>query len=74
MGVAGPNFEPHPLNLVRIDFFLSCKNAEIFVVIFQVVSNLARNEFSPNLEGVAQKMDLPRPFEVLEVFGWKFKF
>ena len=30
--------------------------------------------FSPNLKGVAQKMDLPCPFEVLEVFGWKFKF
>ena len=32
-----------------------------------------RNEFSPNLEGVAQKMGLPRPQEVLEVFGGKSK-
>ena len=42
MGVAGPFFEPHPSNLVRIHFSLSCKNAEIFVVIFQVISNLAK--------------------------------
>ena len=42
MSVVGPIFEPHPSNLVRIHFFLSCKNAEIFVVIFQVVSNLAK--------------------------------
>ena len=33
MGVAGSFFEPHPSNLVRIRFFLSCTNAEIFVVI-----------------------------------------
>ena len=42
MGVAGPFFEPHPSNLVRINFIFSCINAEIFVVIFQVVSNLAK--------------------------------
>ena len=42
MGVAGPFFEPHPSNLVRIHYFLSCENSEIFVVIFQVVSNLAK--------------------------------
>ena len=42
MGVAGPFFEPHPSNLVRIHFILSCKSAEIFVVIFQLVSNLAK--------------------------------
>ena len=42
MGVAGPFFEPQPSNLVRIHFFLSCKDAEIFAVIFQLVSNLAK--------------------------------
>ena len=42
MGVAGPFFEPHPSNLVRFHFFLSCKNAKIFVVIFQLVSNWAK--------------------------------
>ena len=42
MGVASPFFEPRPSNLVRIHFFLSCKSAEIFVVIFQLVSNLAK--------------------------------
>ena len=42
MGVAGSFFEPHPSNLVRIHFILSCKSAEIFVVIFQLVSNLAK--------------------------------
>ena len=31
-----------PSNLVRIHFILSCKSAEIFVVIFQLVSNLAK--------------------------------
>ena len=33
-----------------------------------------RFEFSPNLEGVAQKLGLPRPFEVLDAFGRKFIF
>ena len=42
MGVAGPFFEPRPSNLVRIHFILSCKSAEIFVVIFQLVFNLAK--------------------------------
>ena len=37
MGVAGPFFEPHPSNLVRIHFFLSCKSAEIFVALPQMV-------------------------------------
>ena len=32
-----------------------------------------KNERSPNLEGVAQKMSLARPQEVLEVFGGKSK-
>ena len=41
---------------------------------FQHFYNLGRNEFSPNLKGVAQKMDPLRPFEVLDIFGRKFKF
>ena len=40
---------------------------------FQDFYNLGRNEFSPNLKGVAQKMDLPRSFEVLDIFGRKSK-
>ena len=40
---------------------------------FQHFYNLGRNEFSPNLKGVAQKMDLPCPFEVLDIFGGKSK-
>ena len=32
-----------------------------------------RNQFSPNLKGVAQKLALPCPFEVLDVFGRKSK-
>ena len=40
---------------------------------FQHFYNLERNEFSPNLKGMAQKMDPPRPFEVLDVFGRKSK-
>ena len=42
MGVAGPFFEPHPSNLVRIHYFVSYKNAEIFVMISQIVSELAK--------------------------------
>ena len=41
LGVEGPFFEVHPLNLVRIYFFISCKNAEIFEMISQVVSDFA---------------------------------
>ena len=39
----------------------------------QYFYNLERNEFSPIFKGVAQKMDLPRPLEVLEGFGGKSK-
>ena len=42
MGVAGSIFEPHPPNFVKIHFFMSCKNAEIFVMISQVVPDLAK--------------------------------
>ena len=34
---------------------------------------MEKSEFSPNLEGVAQKMGLLRPFGVLDVFGGKSK-
>ena len=40
---------------------------------FQHFYNYARNEFSPSLKGVAQKMDPPHPFEVLDIFGGKSK-
>ena len=42
MGIAGSFFELHLPNLVRINFLLSCKNAGTFVVISQVVSDLAK--------------------------------
>ena len=35
------------------------------------VYNYRRNVFTPNLEGVAQKIGLPSSFEVLNVFGRK---
>ena len=38
---------------------------------FQHFYNYERNEISPNLEGVAQKVCLLRPFEVLYIFGGK---
>ena len=41
---------------------------------FQHFYNLGRNEFSPNLKGVAQKLGPPPPFEVLDIFGGKSKF
>ena len=42
MDVAGLFLQQRPPNLVRIHFFLSCKNVEIFVMTFQVVFNLAK--------------------------------
>ena len=41
-GMAGPIFELHPSNLVRIHIFPSCKNAENFVTKSQVVLELAK--------------------------------
>ena len=35
--------------------------------------NYRINDFSPNLKGVAQKIGLPCPFEVLDIFGGKSK-
>ena len=40
---------------------------------FQHIYNSERNEFSPNLEGVTNKLDLPCPFDVLDTFGGKSK-
>ena len=40
---------------------------------FQHFYNYGRNEFSPNLKDVAQKLDLPCPFDVLYTFGRKSK-
>ena len=54
-------------------FLLNWKLLEISQQKFQHFYNLGRNEFSPNLKGVAQKLGLPRPFEVLDVFGGKSK-
>ena len=54
-------------------FFPNLKPLEISLPKFQHFYNFKRNEFSPNLEGVAQKIGLPRPFEVLNVFGRKSK-
>ena len=36
--------------------------------------NYKSNEFSPNLEGVAQKIDRLGPLEALDIFGGKSKF
>ena len=52
-------------------FFLNLKPLEISSPKFYHLYNYKRNEFSQNLEGVAQKMGLTRPFEVLNVFGRK---
>ena len=54
-------------------FLLNHKLFEITLQKFQHYYNSWRNEFSPNLEGVAQKLDLPRPFDVLDPFGGKSK-
>ena len=44
-------------------FLLNQKPLEISQQKFQHFYNLGGNEFSPNLEGVAQKMDPLRPFQ-----------
>ena len=54
-------------------FLLNHKPFEITLQKFQHFYDSGRNEFSPNLEGVAQKLDLPRPFDVLDTFGGKSK-
>ena len=42
---------------------LISKPFDVVLPKFQHVYNLEKNEFSPNLEGVAQKMGPPRPFQ-----------
>ena len=41
---------------------------------FQHSYNSWKNGFWQNLEGVAQKLNLPRPFDVFDGFGGKSKF
>ena len=48
---------------------LNLKPFEIALQKFQHIYNTERNEFSPYLKDVAQKLDLPRPFDVLDIFG-----
>ena len=52
---------------------LNLKPFEIALQKFQHNYNFGRNRFSPNLEVVAQKLDLPRPFDVFDTFGRKSK-
>ena len=42
---------------------LISKPFDVLLSKFQHAYNLEKNEFSPNLEGVAQKMGPPRPFQ-----------
>ena len=53
---------------------LNQKPLEISQQKFQHFYNLGGNEFSPNLEGVAQKMGRLGPLEALDIFGGKSKF
>ena len=52
---------------------LNSKPFEIALQKFQHFYKLERNNLAPNLEGVAQTMGLPRPFELLDIFGRKVK-
>ena len=52
---------------------LISKPSKVVLPKFQHICNLEKYRFSPNLKGVAQKMDPPRPFEVLYIFGGKSK-
>ena len=54
-------------------FLLNQEPLEISKQKIQEFYNLGGNIFSPNLEGVAQKMGLLPPLEVLDVFGGKSK-
>ena len=53
---------------------LISKSFEVEPPKFQHFYNYKRNEFSPNLEGVAQKMGRLGPLEALDIFGRKSKF
>ena len=55
-------------------FLLTLQPLEILWQNFQHFYNLGRYEFWPNLKGVAQKLDPPRPLEVFYIFGGKSKF
>ena len=55
-------------------FLLNPKPFEMALQKLQHFYNLERNEYSPNFKGVAQKLGLPWPLEVLDVFGGKSKF
>ena len=55
-------------------FSLSLKPLEISLQKFQHSYNSWKSGFSQNLEDVAQKLSLPRPFDVLDVFCGKSKF
>ena len=52
---------------------LISKPFEVALPKVQHIYNLWKNEFSPNLEGVAQKMSLLYPLEGFDVFGRKSK-
>ena len=52
---------------------LISKPFEVALPKVQHIYNLWKNEFSPNLEGVAQKMSLLCPLEGFNVFGGKSK-
>ena len=52
---------------------LISKPFEVLLPKVQHIYNLGKNEFSPNLKGIAQKMCLLCPLEVFDVFGGKSK-
>ena len=52
---------------------LISKPFEVLLPKVQHIYNLGKNEFSPNLKGIAQKMCLLCPLEVFDVFGRKSK-
>ena len=55
-------------------FLLSLEPVEISLQKFQHSYNSWKYGFWQNLEGVAQKLNLPRPFDVFDGFGGKSKF
>ena len=54
-------------------FLLYTKPLEIALKKFKNFYNQERNEISPNLVGVAQKIGLPCPFWILDIFRGKSK-
>ena len=55
-------------------FLISQKWFEISAPNFHQLLTSIGTRFVLNLKGIAHLKRLPCPFEVLEVFGWKFKF